>query len=259
MTSLHALPDLLVFPIVAIPFLLAVVCAPYIRRGVWPGWSAKTDGSEVMDAFIALASATAVVLTLSLVNVEGALRQVEERAAHEAAVLDDLDRSLVRYGDPRAPAVRMQLKRYGEAIVAMEWPLLHEGQRSTGADAIYGDIGKGLAQIEPDSHRQQLVYAEALRQFDELSDLRDQRVEAANEQLPAIYWLATLGMASLMILIAALNRPTIERSIMTGAIAGAIGLLVALVVIFDAPFEGSGSVTPAPFERVLQLIAARQG
>ena len=53
-----------------------------------------------------------------------------------------------------------------------------------------------------------------------------------------------------------MNTPTRDRAFITAAIATAIGLLTALVVIFDAPFQG-GTITPAPIEHALRQMSAR--
>ncbi len=198
------------------------------------------------------------MLTLSLVNVEGKFNHLEDQVAHEAAALNDFDRTLTRYGDDRLTALRPLLMRYARAIAGPEWLLLHEGKRSLDIDTIYAEISKALRQIEPESQRQQLAYAEALHQFDDLSDLRDERIDAAIITLPLIYWFTTLAMISLMVVLAAINRPTIERTMITVVIAAVIGLLLALVFVFDAPFQGSGAIAPTPFEFVMEQMAARK-
>lgn len=257
MAWLHLLPDYLVIPAVVVPLAAAVAAAPHIRHRLAPRKSPPPLNSELMDAFIALASSAAVLLTFSLVQAEAVVRQVEDQVSKEAAALNDLDRTFTRYGDARLTSLRQPLKAYGEAIVHGEWPLLHESGHSTDADALYAEISKGLRAIEPETHREQLMFAEALRQIDDLADLREERIDASRVTLPAIYWFTTLTMIGLMIVIAARNDPTRERTWIMATIATAIGLLTALVVIFDAPFQGSGSIATEPFLQALEQMAAR--
>lgn len=257
MAWLHHLPDILVFPAIIIPFAGAVAFAPFLRHRIFPRHSPPPLNSEYMDAFIALASSAAVLLTFSLVQADSVLRHVEDQVAKEAATLNDLDRTLTRYGDARTTALRPLVASYGQLIVSSEWHLLAEGERSDDVEAAYTQISKQLRQMEPESHRQQLMYAEALKQLDDLSDLRAERIEAAEVTLPGIYWFTTLTMLGLMIVIAARNEPNRDRVWITGTIATAIGLLAALVLIFDAPFKGDGAISAQPFLEALQQMQAR--
>ncbi len=257
MAWLHLLPDYVVFPVVAAPLAGAVAAAPYIRRRLWPRTALGSQGSEMMDGFFALASAVAILLTLSLVEAERVYHHVEEQVGKEAATLNDLDRTITRYGDPGIAVLRPHLVTYGESIAGEEWALMHHGGRSAAADEAYTEVSKTLRAVEPTSHRQQIMFTEALRQIDDLSDLRDERVDAAKVTLPPIYWYTTLTMLLLMVLIAAMIEPTRHRTWITAIIASAIGHLMALAVIFDAPFQGDGSISPEPFRHALEQMAAR--
>ena len=257
MAWLHYLPDFLVFPIIVLPFAGAVAAAPYLRHRFFPRNSPPPLNSEYMDAFIALASSAAVLLTFSLVQAESVLRHAEDQVAKEAATINDLDRTLTRYGDPKLLALRPLLSNYARLIIEDEWPQLTHGKRSHDADAAYTQVSKELRLVEPESHRQQLMFAEALKQIDDLSDLRDERVDAAEVTLPGIYWFTTIAMLLLMVVIAARNEPNRDRIWITTTVAVAIGLLSSLVIIFDAPFQGSGAITSHPFVEALEQMQAR--
>lgn len=257
MAWLHYLPDILVFPIIILPFAGAIAIAPHLRHRFLPRNSPPPLNSEYMDAFIALASSAAVLLTFSLVQAESVLRHAEDQVAKEAATLNDLDRTLTRYGDPKITAMRPLLTNYGRLIIEDEWPHLGHGQRSPDADAAYVQISKELRQVEPETHRQQIMFAEALKQIDELSDLHDERIDAAEVTLPGIYWFTTLVMLALMVVIAARNEPNRDRTWITTTVAVAIGLLASLVIIFDAPFQGSGAVSAQPFREALERMQTR--
>ena len=254
---LHLLPDYLVFPVVIAPLVAAVAAAPYARHFLLPRQSRPPGHSELMDAFFAVASSVALVLAFTLVSAESTLHTIEQQIDREAATLNDLDRTFARYGDPRLTVLRPLAMRYGDSIVSDEWPLMAKGGRSTEADAIYDTMSDGLRRIEPESHRQQLMYSEALQQIDALSDFRDERIDAGLVTLPPIYWFATLFLLGLMVVIASLNEPTPERIGTFAVVATAIGLLVALVVVLDAPFQGDGSISPEPFQRAVEQMAAR--
>lgn len=257
MAWLHLLPDFLVFPVVVLPFAAAVAAAPHLRHRFFPRTTPPPLNSEYMDAFIALASSAAVLLTFSLVQAESVLRHVEDQVAKEAATLNDLDRTLTRYGDAKITALRPLLMSYGNLLVTGEWPLLADGHRSHEADTAYAQVSKHLRQIEPESHRQQIMFAEALKQIDDLSDLRDERIDAAQVTLPGIYWFTTLMMLGLMVVVAARNEPNRDRAWITTTVAVAIGLLASLVIIFDAPFQGSGSISAHPFAEAMDQMRER--
>jgi hypothetical protein len=240
---LRTLPDALVFLAIVGPILVLTLGACLV-----PGRFRREpseSNSEGFDAFLAVASAAAVLLAFSLVQVDTATRAIDDAVSKEAAAINSADRVLIRYGSTDLMAVRPMLLDYGRKIVEDEWPRLSHGDRSASADEAYTAISKKVRATEPTTPRQQAMYGEMLRYLDDMADLREQRINGASNGLPGLFWIATGLMVLIMILLAVRLEPRADRLWTTGAIAGAIGVLLSMIVVIDAPYHGDASAVTA--------------
>lgn len=252
---LRDLPDTLVFVAVVAPVVLLTLGALRLQTR-----SAKEgeESSEGFDSFLAVASAAAVLLAFSLVQVDSATHATDEAVSKEAAAINSTDRVLTRYGDPQMTALRPILLDYANAIVGDEWPRLALGERSVKVDELYTALSKSARIAEPTTPRQQTMYSEILKYLDDLADLREQRISAANNGLPTMFWIAVGMMFLLMLILVARLEPRTERLWTTGAIAGAIGVLLAVIIVVEAPFHGeSNSVTSDAIQRAVEQMTKR--
>jgi hypothetical protein len=253
---LRRLPDLWILVIVLGTIVGLTVLAIRVRIPI--GGDQGEVNSEAFDSFLAVASATAVLLAFSLVQADATVRATEDAVSREAAAINSAHRLLFRYQDPRTAPALGGLKAYTAALIDDEWPRLERGGRSDRADRIYADVSRSIRDVEPSSPRQQAMYAEALKYLDDVADLREQRINTANTSLPSLFWVATGLMIAFMILLAARMEPRVERLWTTGAISGVVAVLLFLVMVVDAPFHGeSNSVSLDALRRAAQQIDKR--
>jgi hypothetical protein len=98
--------------------------------------------------------------------------------------------------------------------------------------------------------------ANTLRGYlDKLEDLRQSRLENATKAVPPVFWwVMAVFIAGAMIMY---GRHKLDAFGMT-LIAfhmGAIGLVVALILVMDAPFRGETSVSPVALVRAAGLTS----
>jgi hypothetical protein len=254
---LHHRSDFWVLFILMVPFVQLVLAASLLHFRLRPRLAREDPDFNMMDTFVALGSAAAVILAFSLVQVDATFRSLQDGVSKEAAAINDLDRMLTRYGDPCLAPARESLQRYVRALISDEWPRLVEGQRSEKADALFRAVSIDLRALEPQSLRQGAMFSEGLKAIDDAGDLREARISAAREGLPPLFWRAMLGLGLLLVIVAAYTEPTRRRLLSMAAIAAALGLLLAMVVIVDAPFAGEANLQPDALERVLAQIQNR--
>ena len=250
---LYSLPD------VGIALLLGAVGAcllagvPFLREKLLRIQVLDDDESEFASkALNVVIGFTGVVLAFSLVQAHNNLRNLEAQVGTEAHNLAQLDRLLVRYGDPGSGAIRTSLRDYANSIVRDEWPELRKGRPSARTAALFRPISRGVLAIDPPPGRQSLIYAEMLKKADDIAADRKARVVAATKlELPGIFWETIVALLITLLLLAAFSEATFGRAVALGAQGFSLALLVALVFIYDEPFKGQSSVSSEPIVTVI--------
>jgi Protein of unknown function (DUF4239) len=255
---LYSLPD------VGIALLLGMVGAcllagvPFLRERLLRIQVSADHSQAAQNALAVVIGFTGAVLAFSLVQAHTNLRNLEAQVGTEAHNLAQLDRLLVRYGDPGSGSIRISLRDYANSIVKDEWPELHKGRPSARTAALFRPISRGVLAIDPPPGRQSLIYAEMLKKADEIAADRKARVVAATKlELPAIFWETIIALLVTLLLLAAFSEATVGRAIALGALGFALALLVALVFIYDEPFKGQSSVSPEPIVTVISEMQTR--
>ena len=90
-----------------------------------------------------------------------------------------------------------------------------------------------------------MIYSDLVRIADQLAESRQERLEATDLGLPPIFWGAIGFLMVLLVIYAAFVEP--RRAISLGGVGAGLALLISLVFIFDQPFLGQVSATPAPW------------
>jgi hypothetical protein len=123
---------------------------------------AASKGLSVVVGF------TGVVLAFSLVQAHNNLRNLEAQVGKEGHNLAQLDRLLVRYGDPElflstsyaTDAIRVSLREYANSIVSDEWPLFSSSMSRSKARAPFhqNPLSRSSRKCRPVQSKQQRRY-----------------------------------------------------------------------------------------------------
>lgn len=251
---LYALPDEGIMAVVVAIFIGVDVLAARLRRYFANRWLPPASSGPILDSYRLVVSLTALVLAFSLLQVQANFREVHEVVAREAATFDLATRELQHFEVRDAAELRARLNEYGQAVVTEEWPLLARGRHSTRVDGVYAALLRSATGFEPATARQQNAQNDLLRNLDLLGDLRDQRIAAATVRLPTSFWAAIGAMALICVLLAASASTTVSHRLATLLPAAALGVLIALVIIIDAPFKGQTAVRPDELQQALSQL-----
>ena len=137
---LYSLPD------VGIALLLGAIGAcllagvPFLREKLLRIQVPGDQSEAAHNALSVVIGFTGVVLAFSLVQAHSNLRNLEAQVGTEAHNLAQLDRLLVRYGDPGSGAIRTSLRDYANSIVRDEWPELRKGRPSARTAALFSQF-----------------------------------------------------------------------------------------------------------------------
>jgi hypothetical protein len=257
LTALHRLPDLAILVVVVILITSLSVLAPIIAHRIL-GLSQDQDRQDAaLDGYKAIMGMMGVVLAFSLVQANTNLQTVQALVGKEATALAAVDRVLLRSGQADLIALRPQLADFGTKIVQLEWPLLASGDRSPDADAAYTKLSRGVRAMSPTDQRQETMYGELLKQMDDLSELREQVIEASDISLPNFFWITTTGLLLVALGLASATSDGLKQRVAVAATAAAVALLLVFVIIIDRPFEGETSVSSDPISKALQRNSHR--
>jgi hypothetical protein len=252
--GLYALPDdaIIALSVAAVAGATAVallVCRHVVRLRVTPEQS-----GVIWDAYRAVVSLTALVLAFSLVQAQTNLRNVEAGLRREAAALLEADHEILRLGGDAAAGLRRALQDYGRAILSDEWPRLTSGGRSPQVDGILVGLLHAARGIEQASLPAPPHRGELMRQLDQLSDLREERITSATLRLPRAFWRATGALVVVTVVLAGAMPWTARHLLSVFLVSAALAVLAALVAIVDVPFRGESAVRPTELRRALDAI-----
>lgn len=229
------------------------IAAPLIGGRL--GWTVADRELDYLGrAQMTISALMAVLLSFSLIQVNGNFRRTQEAIDREAGQIELIDWLLRNYGAAPATALRTPLLAYAQSILKDEWPELENGRESAQTGALLQRFSAAAFALDPQPGRQLTIYADLLRALDNLADLRSQRLAAAQQHLTGTFWLLIFA---LMLLIAGLSLavpPMPGQSLPIAARGIALALLAALVFTMDTPLKGESSVAPTPFEHALAVL-----
>jgi hypothetical protein len=255
---LYNVPDFGIALLLGLAGACLLASAPLLRAKVLRIRLATAFSEATDNALAVVINFTGLVLAFSLVQATGNYRNLETQVGTEAHNLAQMDRLILRYGDPSNSAIRIALRDYANSIIIDEWPELSKSRGSGRTAELFAPISRGILAIDPPPGRQSLIYAEMLKKVDEIAaDRKARLVAAAKLELPLIFWETIVTLLAVLILLAALSELTIGRAMALGAQGFALALLVALVYIFDEPFKGQTSISPEPIITVIAEMQAR--
>lgn len=200
---------------------------------------------------------TSLVLTFTLVQADINNRQADAMVSNEASRIEQLDRLLARYGDPKVTEARSLLRNYATSLVNDEWPVMLSDQRHQATARAFSALSRQLLAVNPTNERQNLVLAEILRALDAVADFRSQRLNFVTTRLPSLYWWVVLLAVAMLLLVSSSIQQTGFRRTILCAQAAVVGGFLGFVFVMDQPFRGESAITPEAITKAIERMAIR--
>jgi hypothetical protein len=109
-----------------------------------------------------------------------------------------------------------------------------------------------LIRFEPKTPGQEILHAEALRQFNNYLEARRLRLFAVSTSIPGVMWAVVLIGALMNIALIWMFDMKIGNHLFLGGMLSAfMGLMIFLIASLDNPFRGELSISSAPFQDIL--------
>ena len=117
-------------------------------------------------------------------------------------------------------------------------------------------IHQQLLDYEPPTLGRSVMHAEAMRKFNQLVDLRRQRIDRVDDGLPGILWFVVCfgGLLTLWVSYFFWIEDVRFHVLLLSMLSVFIGLMIFLIAALDRPFLGAVSVSSASYQTIIQRV-----
>lgn len=220
----------------------------------------RTGLSEEMNNDVIFFASTIGVfysLTVGLiaVGVWTNYTQVQDIVSGEAVALGALYRDVSGFPEPYRSQLQQDIRDYTEFVIEKAWPAQRNGIILDMTTERMSQIQDHLYNYEPATPGKEAIYAETLRQFNDLIVLRRRRIDAIDGGLPTSMWAIVLIGAVLTITVTYLlkiQQPV--HSVLTAFMALFIGLVIFVVAGLDNPLSGPLAIGSDSYQLILDRL-----
>ena len=197
-----------------------------------------------------------ITLGLVAVGTWNTYSEVAGKVDREAQVVASLYRDVARYPEPMRTALIGDLRSYLRQVIDVSWPQQRKGIVPVGSGPFLDRFQDDLLAFEPVTPGQQILHAEAYKQFNFLIEARRSRLDSVTASIPSSLWITVIVGALVSITVTLFfDTASFKMHVwMTALMSGLLGLMIFLVATLDNPFRGKVSVGPQPLEHIYQLI-----
>ncbi|GEM_PF-97997 len=180
--------------------------------------------------------------------------QASSLASQEASLIAVLYRDLSGYPQPERQALQQDVKQFTEFIIEKAWPAQKKGYIYE--TNILTHFQQKLLPFEPRTNAQQTLHGETIATFNRLVETRRLRIESVKGSVPSVLWSVVLlgAMATIAFSYLFVVGSYRLHAILTGILAGMVGLLVFLIAALDHPYWGEVSVSTDAYQLVLDRV-----
>lgn len=179
----------------------------------------------------------------------------DDTVNREAAQLTALYRDVSNYPQPEREEMQAMLRDYARYVIEEAWPDQKKGLPDPGGGIRLEEFLAKLASFEPKTKGQEILHAETLHTFNNLSSLRRQRVFSVSTGIPPVMWSVMIVGAVLNIMIVWLfDMKVIAHLFLGGLLALFIGFVICLIAAMDKPYRGNAGIGPDAFREVYENL-----
>jgi hypothetical protein len=234
--------------------VLALVLALISRRLLFspPDVALKSHSQLAEVVHGGLLAFAVFVLALVLNEVRSNLGKADDAGLREASVVARLSRDLDTLGSRDAAAASERVKDYVRSAVSTEWKVLAQRPPSLSNETDRA-MASLVAQVNTVAANNPAAASTLRNYVEKLEDLRQGRLESATKSVPPVFWwVMAVFIVGAMIMNARHKLDAFGMTLIAFHM-GAIGLVLALILVMDSPFRGQTSVSPEALMRAAKL------
>ena len=248
-----SLPDLLIVGLFFVFFATLGLLIPKLGQRLYGRMANEPETRLVDRTQRGLRAFLVFLLALTLNDVREKFVRMDGEASREASEIKQLHRMLEIDSSAKAQRERELLRDYAGAIAEDEWRTLgaQPPALSARADEILAELrrlAKRTAMNAAGTEGNALWTG-----LNELEDLRQARLQKARSSTALLFWIVIGLMIFLECLMTTESRMSLRRKVTLGGYYGCLGMIVALILIFERPFSGATRLSAEPFRQVATL------
>ena len=244
----YDLPNWLFGTLVVVTFVVLATAGLFAARIIVKQVFGCHPHNDVISYYLATVGVFyGITLGLISVGTYQTYSDLDQSVSLEAATVASIYRDVSSYPEPTRSQLRGAIANYTRFTIEEAWPLQRRGV--VPGVSVMNALQSELDGFTPSNEREQIVHAEALRQFNHLVELQRVRLQSVLTGLPAmLYGVILLGALVTMVMSWALVLDNFRMHVfLNAALAALLGLLVFLIAAVDNPFRGEFSVGPDAF------------
>jgi hypothetical protein len=180
---------------------------------------------------------------------------VGDLVTKEASSMAALYRDFGGYPEPVRGQLRENLKSYTRDVIQDSWPKQQRGVVPTLGSEFIATLVDHMIAFEPEKKSQEIIHAEALRQLDNLIELRRARLSNVAAGIPTVFWwVVAIGALLNILLIWMLDMEVHVHALLGGALALFLGIVIFMIAALDHPFRGGVSIGPDAIQQVYDSL-----
>jgi hypothetical protein len=242
-------------------FICVVIGAASLAYYVSHRWivGRQAGDSALSYTAVQILRITAALLSFLVALTFSRVSQNRERLIEtleiEAAQLNDIFEDTQRLSAGDKSNLSDLVMRYINSLVEDEWPALAESDLSPVTEALFSQLEEVALNLDDKSHLGRLLQGRILQDLDEISDLRQERLNRSQAALPGFFLLVTLGyiLIALLMGVHVLGR---AQCFFFAFCAAFVGAVLFMIVSMSTPCAGVMRVDPRAFIKLLDRLEA---
>jgi hypothetical protein len=239
--------------ILIVPTTILAMAGPVVARHYVDLGRLRTNNEVAGFKFATVGVLYAVLLAFVVVVVWEQFNDADSQVAQEASAAGTVYLLAGGIDPAHGDAIRKATSDYLTAAIAEDWPAMEHETDSPAVTKALKDIYRAVLKYHAFSTDEGVVITEILRQVDDMSDARRERLVMANGVVPGLIWVVLFGGAAVTIgftfFFGAENLRA--QALMTGALSVLIFAGLFTIVVIDHPFAGKVKVGPEALQSVL--------
>lgn len=156
--------------------------------------------------------------------------------------------------------IKRVITEYSKAVIERGWRKLSKGQKSNQASAALHKVYEEIKSIKSERKRFPVIFAQIVEKYEDVTDLRTQRVAMSTQHLPkSLKTLILFDSFALILSVYLLPMANIWLAIfITIVVAGTVALTLNVIFDLDDPLApGEWQLTPKAFEDLIKELKER--
>ncbi|MDX3664133.1 DUF4239 domain-containing protein [Streptomyces sp. ID05-26A] len=210
------------------------------------------------SVFSIVAGLHAVLAAFILISLFDSANGAEEQVQKEANALVAVNWSSDSLPEPAKTKVDQLIRDYVSTVVDDEWPRMRDGEEVGNQGwTTLNQLKDTISTAAPDGGWQEDRKAEAANQLWEVYQARQERLDAADNGVNPVVWLALLIGTGLSLLFPYLFRgPTLTSQLLiTITLSSTLVLLLFAIYQLQNPFSGGVLIPPDAFSSALDRLS----